>query len=147
MAKPVAPLEILAVMIVVPIFFCCSVTEVPFCWLFWLQHLETRICACGPGRARVAGADAASGSHCDEGGQETAIPDGLKMFIPIAACGACGSIEHLRRCRHCRSVAYCSSACRKAHGSAHAEIHAMRFLHLTQRLSFRCDDDFERLNV
>lgn len=70
-----------------------------------------------------------------------------KKSIPVAACAACGTTRKLRRCKHCRSVAYCSSACRKTHGWVHAELHALRFLRISKCLSFRSDNDFECLNV
>lgn len=98
------------------------------------------------GRVRVGGV-AASGTDCGQAQQAAQGPDGRTISIPIAACDACGSTGRLRRCCHCRSIVYCSSNCRKAHGVAHAEVHAMRFLHLTKRLSFRSNDDFESLDL
>ncbi len=79
--------------------------------------------------------------------------------LPLASCAGCRSpaatssgiialgAKLLRRCRHCRTVAYCSKACRKAHGKRHRELHAMRMLFSKCKLRFDSGADFEPLQL
>ena len=111
-----------------------------------------------------ASADAAASERCPRR-DGAAAPS--EAGLPLAACAACGkpaacdsgnlgggggaggspTAAPLRRCRHCRDVAYCSKACRKAHGRRHGELHALRLLFSGRKLRFGSAADFEPLQL
>lgn len=113
----------------------------------WDRLPNGRVSSIGGTSGNVAACAAATSYPSSGPPAEAQIRCDRMQTLPIAACAACGATQSLRRCRYCRSVQYCSSECRKAHGSAHAESHAMRFLNLRRRLSFRSEDDFECLKL